>query len=112
MASTLRIIRKSPESVVLMGVRVLLAPMFKRRRASDKSLSTEQIMAMRTQKSAMLPLDHPTVKGELGLLHKGLRRWKESSTASSGETATARERVAEVITQTETAVLSLNQSFR
>jgi methyl-accepting chemotaxis protein len=145
MASTLRIIRKSPGSVfklglilmlpwmwaafvmpwwasvicvalslaaLLLGVRVLLAPMFKRRRTSDRSLSTEQIIAMRTQSSAMLPLDHQTVKGELGLLHKGLRRWKDSSTVSSGETATARERVAEVITQTESAVLALNQSFR
>src|SRR5262249_29517990 len=97
---------------LLLAVRVFVAPMFARHRAGDESLTSEQIMAMRNPNSAIIPLDHQTIQGDLGSLHTGLRRWEESSIVSSGETAVARDRVAEVISQTEDAVLALNRSFR
>jgi methyl-accepting chemotaxis protein len=96
----------------MVAIRLFVAPMFARHRASDESLTSEQIMAMRAPSSAVIPLDEQTVQGDLGSLHNGLRRWQESSSVSSGETATARERVGEVISQTEHAVLALNMSFR
>ena len=95
------------------AVRLIVAPMFARRRAGDESLTSEQLMTMRAPPMpGVIPLDHQTIRGELRSLHNGLRRWQESSSASSGETATARERVSEVISQTENAVLTLNRSFR
>lgn len=96
---------------LILATRLFVVPMFARQRAGDKSLTPEQIMKMRAPGLGTPILDQDT-RGDLGSLHNGLRRWQESSTASSGETATARERVGEVISQTEHAVLALNQSFR
>jgi methyl-accepting chemotaxis protein len=95
------------------AIRLFVAPMFARRRAGEESLSPEQIMKMRAPSPGpgVIVLDQDT-RGDLGSLHNGLRRWQESSTTSSGETATARERVGEVISQTENAVLALTMSFR
>ena len=97
---------------LLLALRWFVVPMFTRRRVGDESLTSEQIMKMRAPSAGVIPLDHQTIRGDLGSLHNGLRRWQEQSCASSGETATAKERVAEVISQTEDAVLALNLSFR
>ena len=99
---------------IFAAIRLFVAPMFERRRAGDdKSLTSEQIIKMRAPPPApgVIVLDQDT-RGDLGSLHNGLRRWQESSTVSSGETATARERVSEVISQTEKATLALTASFR
>jgi hypothetical protein len=93
------------------AIRLFVAPMYARQRTGDESLTAEEIIRMRARSRAMIVLDEDT-RGDLGSLHNGLRRWQESSTASSGETATARESVAEVISQTESAVLALTGSFR
>src|SRR5437764_2794059 len=97
---------------LLAVLRLIVAPMFARRRAGDESLTSEQLITMRASIPGVIPLDHQTIRGELGSMHSGLRRWQESSSVSSGETATARDRVSEVISQTENAVLTLNRSFR
>ena len=97
---------------VFLAVRFLVAPTFARRRAGDESLQSEQIMKMRSSDAPMLPLDLRSIHGDLGSLHTGLRRWQKSSSVSSIETATARERVTEVMSQTERAVLALTLSFR
>jgi methyl-accepting chemotaxis protein len=98
---------------VVAAIRLFVAPMFTRQRAGDRSLSSEEIMKMRAPSPGpgVIVLDQDT-RGDLGSLHNGLQRWQESSSASSGETATARERVSEVISQTEHAVLALTTSFR
>jgi methyl-accepting chemotaxis protein len=93
------------------GIRHFVAPMFARQRSGEKSLSSDQIMKMRTPAPSVIVLDQDT-RGDLGSLHNGLRRWQESSSVSSGETATARDNVSEVISQTENAVLALTMSFR
>lgn len=97
---------------LLLAIRFFAAPTFARKRSDDKSLSSEQIMKMRASSPGESTLDPDTIRGDLGLLHSGLRRWQESSSVSSGETSTARDRVAEVISQTEHAVLALTLSFR
>src|SRR5690242_12424585 len=98
---------------VFAAIRLFVAPMFARRRAGDESLTSEEIIKMRAPAPApgVILLDQDT-RGDLGSLRNGLRRWQESSSVSSGETATARERVSEVISQTESAVLALTTSFR
>ncbi len=96
---------------LLAAIRWFVAPMFARQRAGEKSLTAEQIIKMRAPSPSAIVLDQDT-RGDLGSLHNGLRRWQESSIVSSGETATARERVGEVISQTENAVLALTTSFR
>ena len=95
------------------SIRLLIAPMFARQRAGEKSFSSDEIMKMRSPASPpeVIVLDQDT-RGDLGSLHNGLRRWQETSSVSSGETATARESVSEVISQTESAVLALTASFR
>jgi methyl-accepting chemotaxis protein len=97
---------------VFLTIRFFVAPTFARRRAGDESLRAEQIMKMRSSDAPMLPLDLQSIHGDLGSLHTGLRRWQKSSSVSSIETATARQRVTEVISQTERAVLALTLSFR
>jgi methyl-accepting chemotaxis protein len=94
-------------------IRLFVAPMFARQRAGDNLLSSDQIMKMRAPSPGpgAIVLDQDT-RGDLGSLHNGLRRWQESSSVSSGETASARERVSEVISETESAVLALTMSFR
>jgi methyl-accepting chemotaxis protein len=99
-------------AAVFLAVHFLVAPAFTRRRAGDESLGYEQIVKMRSSDSSMLPIDLQSIHGDLGLLHTGLHRWQKSSSVSSIETAAARERVTEVISQTERAVLALNLSFR
>ncbi len=93
------------------SIRFFVAPTFARQRAGE-SLPSEEIMKMRAPPApGVIVLDQDT-RGDLGSLHNGLRRWQESSSVSSGETATARESVSEVISQTESAVLALTASFR
>ncbi len=94
------------------AVHLFGVPRFKRRRASDSSLTPEQIIDMRAPTTGMFTIDPQTVRGDLDSLHSGLRRWQETSSVSSGETATARDCVGEVISQTERAVLALTLSFR
>jgi methyl-accepting chemotaxis protein len=97
---------------VFLAVRFLVAPTFARRRAGDESLRSEEIVKMRSSDPSVVAVDLQTIHGDLGSLHTGLSRWQKSSSVSSIETATARERVTEVISQTERAVLALTLSFR
>ena len=97
---------------LVLAIRFFVAPTSARKRSGDQSPSSEQILKMHAASPGESTLDPVTIRGDLGLLHSGLRRWQESSTVSSGETATARERVTEVISQTEHAVLALTLSFR
>ena len=84
-----------------------------RRSGSGKaSLRPEQLVEMRSTDMHLGPIDPQTIRGDLGVLHTGLRRWQKSSSVSSLETATARDRVTEVMSQTEHAVLELTSSFR
>ncbi len=94
------------------AVHLFVVPRFKRHRAGDSLLTPEQIMEMRAPTTGMFTIDPQTVRGDLDSLHNGLRRWQETSSVSSGETATARDCVGEVISQTERAVLALTLSFR
>ena len=94
------------------AIHLFVVPRFRRQRASDSSLTPEQLMEMRAPTTGMFAIDPQTVRGDLDSLHSGLRRWQETSSVSSGETATARDRVGEVISQTERAVLALTLSFR
>lgn len=96
----------------MVAIRLFLVPRFARHRAGDSALTPEQIMTMRAPTTGMFAMDAQTIRGDLDSLHNGLRRWQESSSVSSGETADARERVADVISQTERAVLALTLSFR
>lgn len=97
---------------LLLAIRFFVAPSPARKRSGDQSPSSKQITKGPATSPGESTLDPITIRGDLGLLHSGLRRWQESSTVSSGETATAKERVTEVISQTEHAVLALTLSFR
>jgi methyl-accepting chemotaxis protein len=97
---------------IFLAVRFFVVPAFTRRRAGDRSLRSEQIMKMRSPGPRLFGVDPQSIHGDLGSLHTGLRRWQQTSSVSSSETATARERVTEVISQTERAVLALTLSFR
>ena len=99
-------------AALLLAVRLFAAATPARKRSGDKLPPSKPGTATREANPGESALDPVTIRGDLGLLHSGLRRWQESSSLSSGETASARERVAEVISQTEHAVLALTLSFR
>jgi len=97
---------------VLLAIRFVAAPTAARRRARGAPARSKQGMKKQSLDAPVLPLDLESIHGDLGSLHTGLRRWQKSSFVSSLDTATARERVTEVISQTEGAVLALTLSFR
>jgi hypothetical protein len=94
------------------AIRLFVAPAWARRRASDRALESEQLLQMRSASLGVATLDPRSIQGDLGSLHTGLRKCQESSSVSSIGTAAARERVTEVISETERAVLALTLSFR
>src|SRR5437667_10213552 len=58
-----------------LAVRLFVVPMFARHRAGDNSLSPEQIIDMRAPTTGMFAVDPQVIRGDLGSLHRGLRRW-------------------------------------